>query len=84
MKIQFLKRHVLTSAECVLKNKRDVVDNPPEYNNPGDIFVKIGSTDRFGKEFYRVADQVHPYDEAFQHGYNYNIGRAEELAKDIN
>ena len=59
----------------MLKNKRDVVDNPAEYNHPGNIFVKIGNTDRYGKEFYRIADRLHPYDEAFQHGYNYNIGR---------
>ena len=64
----------------MLKNKRDVVDNPAEYNHPGNIFIKIGNTDRYRKEFYRIADRVHPYDEAFQHGYNYNIG----MAKDIN
>ena len=63
----------------MLKNKRDVVDNPAEYNHPGNIFVKIGNTDRYGKEFYRIADRLHPYDEAFQHGYNYNIGRDKDI-----
>ena len=74
--IQSFKRHVLTSAECVLKNKRDIVDNPAEYNIPGNIWIKIGNTDRVEEEFYRVASSLHPYDEAFQDGYNYNIGSA--------
>ena len=50
------------------------------YNHPSNIIVTIGSTDRYQKEFYSVANQVYPYDEAFQHGYNYNIGMAKDIS----
>ena len=60
----------------MLKNKRDIVDNTAEYNIPGNIWIKIGNTDRKEGELYRVASFLHPYDEAFQDGYNYNIGSA--------
>ena len=64
-------KHILTSAECVLKNK---IDNKKIFNEPENIIVKVGSTRRAEGAFIQIK-HVEPHEKAFSDGYNYNIGK---------
>ena len=62
--------HILTSAECLLKNK----NNKQDYSLFDYIEVKVGHPDR-RKGMYKKIKQYFMHELAFTVGYNYNIGR---------
>ena len=64
-------KHILTSAECVLKN----LDNKQEgYSHHSMVSVSIGSPGRRDTQDLKGIKQVIPHEKAFTEGYNYNIG----------
>ena len=63
-------KHILTSAECLLKNKNN---NLIEYSDKEMIFVKLGDHERRAGEYVSIKHIV-PHEKAFTEGYNYNIG----------
>ena len=70
-------KHILTSAECLLKNKKN---NLIEYSDKGRIIVKLGDDNRKIIDNRRDGEyvpvmKVMPHENAFTEGYNYNIGR---------
>ena len=64
-------KHILTSAECVLKNKND---NQKIFNEAVNIIVKLANTRRSEGIFMEIK-HVKPHEKAFTNGYNYNIGK---------
>ena len=64
-------KHILTSAECVLKNKND---NQKIFNEAENIIVKLANTRRSEGIFMEIK-HVKPHEKAFTNGYNYNIGK---------
>ena len=62
--------HILTSAECLLKNK----NNKQDYSLFDYIEVKVGHPDR-RDGMYKKIKQFFFHELAFTEGYNYNIGR---------
>ena len=64
-------KHILTSAECVLKNKND---NKKIFNEAENIVVKVGSARRAEGAFIQIKN-VEPHEKAFTDGYSYNIGK---------
>ena len=66
--------HILTSAECLLKNK----NNKEDYSLFDYIEVKVGHPDR-REGTYKEIKQFFMHELAFTEGYNYNIGRTNKF-----
>ena len=79
-------QHILTSAECLLRNRKEIEDRSiegmkkaPHYNKAECLYVYLGFTDRdmaldSGK--YKTVKSYHIHDQAFSdiYEYNYNLG----------
>ena len=63
-------KHILTSAECVLKNKNN---NKDEFSAKENVRVKIGDAHRREGSYLKIK-KIIPHDKAFTDGYNYNMG----------
>ena len=65
-------KHILTSAECLLKNE---ANDKEGYNDHTNINVQLGDANRGKSTFEAIAPNgIIPHPEAFSHGYIYNIG----------
>ena len=83
-------KHILTSALCVLVNKRAMDSQsatskkPPEYSKPECIFAIMGYTNKDhalnNGEISRIRDR-YPHPQAFSdiREYNYNLGRIRDV-----
>ena len=65
-------KHILTSAECLLKNK---ANDEEGYNDPDNIRVQLEDANRKHATTKNIAPNgIIPHPQAFSHGYSYNIG----------
>ena len=65
-------KHILTSAECLLKNK---ANDEEGYNDPDNIRVQLEDANRKHATTKNIAPNgIIPHPQAFSHGYRYNIG----------
>ena len=69
-------KHILTSAECLLKNQNNKQEG---YSEKDFIRVKIGHPIRHESVGVKRVKQVIPHEKALTDGYNYNIGNCNEI-----
>ena len=79
-------QHILTSAECLLRNRKEIEDRSidglkkaPHYNKAECLYVYLGFTDRdmaLDSGNYKTIKSYHIHDLAFSDitEYNYNLG----------
>ena len=79
-------KHILTSAECLLRNRKEIEDRSiegikkaPHYNKAECLYVYLGFTDRdmaLDSGNYKTVRSYHIHDLAFSDitEYNYNLG----------
>ena len=75
-------KHILTSAECLLRNRKEIEDRSkegtqkaPHYNKAECLFVYLGFTDRdmaLNSGKYETVKSYHIHDQAFSDIYEYN------------
>ena len=70
-------KHILTSAECLLKDKNNINKEvtTQDYIQPDKIYIQMGDSERRPIDSKKIISKVHTNGQGFVDGYNFNIGK---------